>query len=70
MRTRQVQTLQASVTDPEQADLLDVPPFFPIVRIERTTQDDTGRTIEYVQSVYRGDRYRITTKLHFDHTSG
>ncbi|GAB3973882.1 hypothetical protein GCM10029978_054160 [Actinoallomurus acanthiterrae] len=47
-----------------------MPPFFPIVRIERTTQDDTGRTIEYVQSVYRGDRYRITTKLHFDHTSG
>jgi GntR family transcriptional regulator len=38
--------------------------------VERTTHDDTGRTVEYVQSAYRGDRYRITTKLHFDHTSG
>ncbi|MCO6006925.1 GntR family transcriptional regulator [Actinoallomurus purpureus] len=68
--TEAVQTLEPSVTNPEQADLLDVTPYFPIMCVERTTQDDTGRTIEYVQSAYRGDRYRITTKLHFDHTSG
>lgn len=68
--TEAVQTLEPSVTNPEQADLLDVPPFFPIMHIERTTHDDTGRTVEYAQSAYRGDRYRITTKLHFDHTSG
>ncbi|WP_433172032.1 GntR family transcriptional regulator [Actinoallomurus sp. CA-150999] len=68
--TQAVQTLEPSVTNPEQADLLDVPPYFPIMHIQRTTQDDTGRTIEYAQSAYRGDRYRITTKLHFDHTSG
>jgi GntR family transcriptional regulator len=68
--TEAVQTLEPSVTNPEQADLLDVPPYFPIMCVERTTQDDTGRTVEYVQSAYRGDRYRITTKLHFDHTSG
>jgi GntR family transcriptional regulator len=68
--TEAVQTLEPSVTNPEQADLLDVPPYFPIMCIERTTLDDTGRTVEYVQSAYRGDRYRITTKLHFDHTSG
>jgi GntR family transcriptional regulator len=68
--TEAVQTLEPSVTNPEQADLLDVPPYFPIMCVERTTKDDTGRTVEYVQSAYRGDRYRITTKLHFDHTSG
>jgi GntR family transcriptional regulator len=64
------QTLEPSVTNPEQADLLDVPAYFPIMCVERTTQDTTGRTIEHVRSVYRGDRYRITSKLHFDHTSG
>jgi GntR family transcriptional regulator len=64
------QTLEPSVTDPEQADLLDVPPYFPIMCVERTTQDTTGRVIEHVRSVYRGDRYRITSKLYFDHTSG
>ena len=65
-----VQTLEPSVTNPEQADLLDVPVYFPIMCVQRTTQDTTGRTIEHAQSVYRGDRYRITSKLHFDHDSG
>jgi GntR family transcriptional regulator len=65
-----VQTIEPSVTNPEQADLLDVPAYFPIMCIERTTKDTTGRTIEHARSAYRGDRYRITSKLHFDHTSG
>jgi GntR family transcriptional regulator len=64
------QTLEPSITNPHQADLLDVPPYFPIMSIQRTTQDTNGTTIEHTRSVYRGDRYRITTQLHFDHTSG
>lgn len=65
-----VQTLEPSVTNPEQADLLDVPVYSPVLQVERTTRDTTGRTVEFVQSVYRGDRYRITSKLRFDTTSG
>jgi GntR family transcriptional regulator len=65
-----VQTMEPAVTNPEQADLLDVPVYAPILRIERTTKDTEGRTVEHTQSVYRGDRYRITSKLRFDHTSG
>jgi GntR family transcriptional regulator len=65
-----VQTLEPSVTNPEQAELLDVPVYSPILQVERTTRDTTGRTVEFVQSVYRGDRYRITSKLRFDTTSG
>ncbi|MBW8481315.1 GntR family transcriptional regulator [Actinomadura parmotrematis] len=65
-----VQTLEPGVTDPAQADLLDVPPFFPVMRVQRTTEDVEGRTVEHARSVYRGDRYRITSTLHFDHTSG
>jgi len=65
-----VQTIEPAVTNPEQADLLDVPVFFPVLQIERTTRDQLGRVVEHVRSIYRGDRYRITSKLRFDATSG
>lgn len=35
----------------------------PAMLIERVTFDADGRPFEYVKSVYRGDRYRITTRL-------
>ena len=65
-----VQTLEPAVTNPEQADLLDVPVFSPILQVERTTRDTAGRIVEFAHSVYRGDRYRITSKLRFDASSG
>jgi GntR family transcriptional regulator len=68
--TEAVQTLEPDVANPDQAELLDVAVYFPILRVERTTQDSTGRTVEHTQSVYRGDRYRITTRLRFDADSG
>lgn len=68
--TDAVQTLEPDVTNPDQAELLDVAVYFPVLRVERTTQDSTGRTVEHTQSVYRGDRYRITTRLRFDADSG
>ncbi len=42
---------------------LGVPLHSPAFLFERTSRDDDGRTVEYVQSVYRGDRYRIVTEL-------
>lgn len=65
-----VQTIEPGVTNPDEADLLEVPVYSPVLRIERTTQDVTGRIVEHTQSLYRGDRYRITSKLRFDRTSG
>lgn len=65
-----VQTLEPTVANPEQAELLDTSVYAPLLRIERTTRDTTGRTVEFAQSVYRGDRYRITSKLRFDPRSG
>jgi GntR family transcriptional regulator len=65
-----VQTVEPAVTNPEQAELLDVPVYSPVLHIERTTQDGAGRTIEIARSVYRGDRYRIISKLRFDNSSG
>jgi GntR family transcriptional regulator len=65
-----VQTLEPAVANPEQADLLDVAVYAPILQVERTTRDTTGRIVEFAHAVYRGDRYRITSRLRFDETSG
>lgn len=65
-----VQTLEATVTDGPEAELLAVPEHFPALMVERTTRDATGRIVEFVRSVYRGDRYRVTSELHFDTASG
>ena len=65
-----VQIMEPTVANPEQAELLEVPAYFPLLHVERTTQDVTGRVVEFAQSVYRGDRYRITSRLRFDQTSG
>lgn len=65
-----VQTIEPAVANPEQAELLDIDVYAPLLQIERTTKDTTGRTVEFTHSVYRGDRYRITTRLHLDATSG
>jgi GntR family transcriptional regulator len=65
-----VQTIEPTVTDAGEAELLGVPVFAPVLLFERTTRDTAGRTVEFAHSVYRGDRYRITSKLRFDSTSG
>jgi len=43
--------------------LLKLPPNAPVLAIERTTFGADGRPFEYVQSVYRGDRYRFVARL-------
>jgi GntR family transcriptional regulator len=65
-----VQTIEPTVTDETEARLLGVPMYAPALMFERTTQDTLGRVVEYVRSIYRGDRYRITTRLRFDSASG
>ena len=68
--TDAVQTTEPTVTDATEARLLSVPVYAPALLFERTTRDAAGRVIEYARSIYRGDRYRITTHLTFDHNSG
>lgn len=65
-----VQTMEPTVTNPAEAELLDVPVYAPLLLIERTTRDAGGRVVEFAHSIYRGDRYRITSRLRFDSTSG
>jgi GntR family transcriptional regulator len=57
------QAIEPTVTDEEESKALGVPLHSPAFLFERTSRDEAGRTLEYVQSVYRGDRYRIVTEL-------
>ena len=68
--TDAVQTTEPTVTDAAESRLLGVPVYAPALLFERTTKDGSGRVIEYARSIYRGDRYRITTHLTFDINSG
>jgi GntR family transcriptional regulator len=58
-----VQAIEPTVTDEDESAALGVPLHSPALLFERTSRDTTGRTVEFVQSVYRGDRYRIVSEL-------
>jgi GntR family transcriptional regulator len=60
-----VQTTEPTVTDAQEAALLGVPLHSPALLFERTTRNADHAVIEYTRSIYRGDRYRITTRLTF-----
>ena len=68
--TDAVQTVEPTVTDAEESRLLGVPLHSPALLFERTTQDDRGQVVEYTRSIYRGDRYRITSRLRLGPDSG
>jgi len=57
------QAIEPTVTNEEESAALGVPLHSPAFLFERTSRDEAGRTVEFVQSVYRGDRYRIVTEL-------
>ncbi|WNI18547.1 GntR family transcriptional regulator [Actinacidiphila sp. ITFR-21] len=58
-----VQSIEPTVTNEEEARLIGVPVLSPALLFERLTKDAAGRPVEYVHSVYRGDRYRIVSRL-------
>jgi GntR family transcriptional regulator len=61
--TRGVQTIEPTVTSQEEASLLGVPLHAPAFLFERTTEGEGGEVVEFVRSLYRGDRYRLVTEL-------
>lgn len=58
-----VQAIEPTVVTQAEAGLLDVPDLSPALLFERLTTDAGGRPVEYVHSIYRGDRYRIVSRL-------
>ncbi|QNP67053.1 GntR family transcriptional regulator [Streptomyces genisteinicus] len=58
-----VQSIEPTVLSREEAGLLGVPELSPALLFDRTTTDAAGRPVEYVRALYRGDRYRIVSRL-------
>jgi len=61
-----LQTIEPTVTNEEESELLGVPLHSPAFLFERTTRSRVGGIVEYVRSIYRGDRYRLVTELNRD----
>jgi len=64
-----VQSIEPTVTNEEESELLGVPLHSPAFQFERTTRSDDG-IVEFVRSIYRGDRYRLVTELSRRERSG
>jgi len=57
------QTLEASQAKATEATILNIKNKAPVLLIERTTYAAGGEPIEFVKSVYRGDRYKFAIDL-------
>jgi GntR family transcriptional regulator len=57
------QAIEPTVTNEDESAALGVPLHSPAFLFERTTRAGDGRIVEYVRSIYRGDRYRLVSEL-------
>jgi GntR family transcriptional regulator len=64
--SRATQSMEATVTSEQEASIMGVAPFSAALVFERITLDTDARPVEYVHSIYRGDRYRIVSRLALD----
>ena len=54
---------EAGIATSEQSALLNIPKRSPVLLFSRTSYVEDGNPVEYVISVYRGDRYKIVNRL-------
>jgi GntR family transcriptional regulator len=57
------QTIEPTVTNEEESEAMGVPLHSPAFLFERITRSESGEIVEFVSSIYRGDRYRLVTEL-------
>jgi GntR family transcriptional regulator len=55
--------IEAAIATPYLAQLLDVAPGMPLLRVQRVYRDAKGTVIDYGIVWYRADRYRFTVEL-------
>lgn len=60
---RATQSLEAVPASAHEAEILRVHEGTPLLLLERVSFDSKDRAVEFVRSLYRGDRYRFTTAL-------
>jgi GntR family transcriptional regulator len=58
-----VQTIEPTVTNEDESEALGVPLHSPAFLFERVTHAENNEVVEFVHSIYRGDRYRLVTDL-------
>jgi GntR family transcriptional regulator len=58
-----VQTIEPTVLNEDEARILGVPVHSPAFLFERLTRSDREEVVEFVRSIYRGDRYRLVSEL-------
>ena len=66
---RAEQTIEARMAEPYECEALELEDPMPVLSITRVTYSDKGHPVEYVRSVYRGDKYRLHTTLMRDSES-
>jgi GntR family transcriptional regulator len=57
------QTIEPTVTSEEESDALGVPLHSPAFLFQRTSCSQNGQVVEFVRSIYRGDRYKLVAEL-------
>jgi GntR family transcriptional regulator len=57
------ETIECILASPAAASLLGIEPRSPMLKLTRRSWDRGGRVVEYVESLYRGDRYRFVSPL-------
>ncbi|MFD6418406.1 GntR family transcriptional regulator [Streptomyces sp. NPDC060194] len=57
------ETIETSLATPREAGLLGTDVGLPMLMLSRHSRDEQGEPVEWVRSVYRGDRYKFTTLL-------
>src|SRR5436190_13946824 len=57
------QTIEPTVTNEDESAALGVPLHSPAFLFERVTHSESNEIVEFVHSIYRGDRYQLVTDL-------
>ncbi|PWI44042.1 GntR family transcriptional regulator [Streptomyces sp. ICBB 8177] len=57
------ETIETSLATPREAGLLGTDTGLPMLLLSRHSIDTTGEPVEWVRSVYRGDRYKFVARL-------
>jgi len=57
------ETIETALASPAEAELLGADVGLPMLLLSRHSFDDEGKPVEWVRSVYRGDRYKFVATL-------
>ncbi|QWF81579.1 GntR family transcriptional regulator [Amycolatopsis sp. CA-230715] len=60
---RAEETIETSLAGPQEAELLGADVGMPMLLLSRHSFADDGKPVEFVRSIYRGDRYKFITTL-------